>query len=193
MNPGTQTTTNLPTLIDFPYYEVDKKVAATKEALANGATVIYEVSFIADNLFCAVDVLEETDNGYTLIEVKSSSSQKDEHIPDAAVQVHVLRECGLHVTRAEVMHLSKECRFPKLDNLFERTDVTEPVEAFLPEVPAEIDRQLRVLQGPCPEADIGLHCFEPRECPFMGRCWPQERTHIKKLQGVGPKKAAAFL
>ena len=43
----------------------------------------------------AVDVLERTDDGHNLIEVKSSSSQKPEHVWDAAIQAHVLRQNGL--------------------------------------------------------------------------------------------------
>src|SRR5947199_216562 len=40
---------------------------------------------------------------------------------------------------------------------------------------------------------IGLHCFEPRDCPFIGRCWPDAPDHIRNLAGVGPKKTAAYL
>jgi len=47
-----------------------------------------------------------------VIEVKASNSRKPEHLPDAAVQLHVLRRAGLQVERAEVMHLNPECRFP---------------------------------------------------------------------------------
>ncbi len=39
--------------------------------------------------------MERLDDGFRLIEVKASSSQKDEHIPDAAVQKHVAYDLGL--------------------------------------------------------------------------------------------------
>lgn len=71
-------------------------------------------------MFVAVDVLERNGDGFTLIEVKSSSSQKDEHIPDAAIQTHVLRQCGITVQRAEIMHLNKEFRFPDEGDLFQQ-------------------------------------------------------------------------
>jgi len=38
-----------------------------------------------------------------------------------------------------------------------------------------------------------LHCFEPYECPFMNRCWPDTPDHIRHLAGVGPKRTAAYL
>ena len=41
-------------------------------------------TFLADNVFVAVDILERTGNGYSMIEVKSSTQLKDEHLPDAA-------------------------------------------------------------------------------------------------------------
>src|SRR5438309_2175808 len=65
--------------------------------------------------------------------------------------------------------------------------------AFLPQVPDEIARQRDMLAGPLPDVPVGLHCFEPWECPFMGRCWPETPDHIRHLAGVGPKKTAAYL
>src|SRR2546430_5206203 len=50
-----------------------------------------------------------------------------------------------------------------------------------------------MLAGPLPDVPIGLHCFKPRECPFIGRCWPQAPDHIGNLAGVGPKKTVAYL
>jgi predicted RecB family nuclease len=178
-------------LIDLPYRDYDGRIAATQEALAGGAPAIFEASFRANGVFVAVDVLERLNDGSRLIEVKSSSSQKDEHIPDVAIQVNVVGQCGVNVWAAELMHLNKEHRNPDINDLFARTEVTEPVIRFLPEVPDEIDRQIAMLGGPLPEVAIGLHCFEPRECPFFDRCWPQDKDHISKLVGYGPKKTGS--
>jgi len=141
----------------------------------------------------AVDVLERMDGGFRLIEVKSSTSQKDEHIPDAAVQKHVLTECGLGVHACEIMHLNKEYRHPNKGDLFQRTDVTAPVDDYLPKVKPEIDRQVAMLDGPLPDVPIGAHCFDPRECPFFDRCWPDSPKHISKLYNVGPVKTGEYL
>src|SRR6266545_4954607 len=138
-------------------------------------------------------VLQKQGDGYRLTEVKSSTSQKDEHIPDVAVQARVAAACGVKITAAEVLHLNKEFRHPDAGDLFARTDVTGPVAAFLPQVPDEINRQREMLAGPLPDVPIGLHCFEPRECPFIGRCWPAAPDHIRHLAGVGPKRTAAYL
>lgn len=180
-------------LIDLPHHAGAERVAATKKALAEGAPAVFEATFIADNTFVAIDVLEKRGDGYRLTEVKSSTSQKDEHIPDVAVQAQVAAACGVNVTAAEVLHLNKEFRHPDSGDLFARTDVTAQVAAFVGQVPDEIARQRKMLAGPLPDVAIGAHCFEPRDCPFIGRCWPHGADHIGNLAGVGPKKTVAYL
>jgi len=180
-------------LIDLPHHAGAERVAATQKALDAGAPAIFEATFIVDDTFVAIDVLEKQNDGYRLTEVKSSTSQKDEHISDVAIQARVAAACGVKITAAEVLHLNKEFRNPASGDLFARTDVTGPVVAFLPQVPDEIERQREMLAGPLPEVPIGLHCFEPRDCPFIGRCWPETPNHIRHLAGVGPKRTAAYL
>src|SRR6266850_1069664 len=125
----------------------------------------YEASFASDEANVVVDILE----GPVVVEVKATNSLKKEHIPDVAIQVHVLRQAGHAVPRAEVMHLNPKCRFPALDNLFVREDVTDKVELFLPVVPEVIRAQLAVLAGPLPDVPIGEHCTRPHRCPFLKR------------------------
>jgi predicted RecB family nuclease len=177
-------------LIDLPLYQYDNKVTATREALKRDVPAIYEAWFLADETYVGVDILERTSRGYTVIEVKSSSSRKPEHLPDAAVQVHVLRRAGLQVERAEVMHLNPQCRFPDLSNLFIREDVTALVEAALIGVPDELRAQQRMLEGPLPDVPIGEHCTDPYECPFIERCWPRlPDHHVSKLYRIERKRA----
>jgi hypothetical protein len=180
-------------LIDLPHTEVDARLDATQAALENGAPAIFEASFRADDVFVAVDVLERNCDGFHLIEVKSSSSQKDEHIPDAAVQKYVLQQSGIDVRRVEIMHLNREFRHPDHGDLFQRTDVTTPVDEFLHRVPEEIQKQLDVIRGPLPDVSIGPHCLESRDCPFTDRCWPDVPHHISELYNVGGKRVWDYM
>lgn len=174
------------TLIDFPYHQTQKKLEATAAALAAGAPVIYEASFSADRVFVAVDILERLGDGYGLIEVKSSTGAKPEHCPDAAIQVHVLRNAGVDVRRVEIMHLDRACIFPDLGDLFARTDVTREVTDLLPEIPEQVQRQLSMLEGALPEVAIGPHCSTPYECPFVSRCWADlPEHHVNTLYRIG--------
>jgi predicted RecB family nuclease len=159
-------------LIGFRHYEVERKVAATQTALGGDTPAIYEAAFVADDAYAVVDILERTPRGFALIEVKSSTDVKPEHILDVGMQTYLLRRNGIAVERAEVMHLNRECRYPDLSNLFTRRDVTASVEGFLPEVPDKIAAQRAAVAGSLPDVPIGDHCFEPYECPFMKRCWP---------------------
>ena len=180
-------------LIDLPHNKGKERVAMTEKAIADGAPAIFEATFVAHDTFVAIDVLEKVPGGYRITEVKSSSSQKDEHIPDVAIQAYVAAGSDVRVTAAEVMHLNKEFRHPDSGDLFAKTDVTAAVAQYAPNVPDEIERQLAMLAGPLPDVPIGAHCFEPYECPFLERCWPDSPDHIHHLNGVGPKTAGKYL
>src|SRR5216117_828983 len=139
-------------LIDLPHNARAERLAATQAALDAGAPAVFEATFIADDTFVAIDVLEKQGDGYHLTEVKSSTSQKDEHISDVAIQARVAAACGVNITAAAVLHLNKGFRNPDTGDLFARTDVTAPVAAFLPQVPDEIARQremLAISSGTC--------------------------------------------
>ena len=165
----------------------------TREAIASGAPAIFEATFIEDGLYVAVDVLLKDGDGWVVIEVKSSSEQKDEHIPDAAVQAYVVAQAGLTVKRVEIMHLSKGFRHPDTGELFERTDVSAEVAAFLPQVPGLIAEFREAIAGPLPDRKVGVQCWEPRECPFFGRCWPPDRDHIRHLYWTGGKATVSWM
>jgi hypothetical protein len=177
-------------LIDLPFYQHDNMVAATREALQHDVPAIYEAWFLADEVYVGVDILERTPRGYGVIEVKASNSRKPEHLPDAAVQVHVLRRAGLAVERAEVMHLNPQCRYPDLSNLFIREDVTALVEGVLIGVPDELAAQRAMLAGPLPDVAIGDQCTTPHDCPFIERCWPRTSDHpVSSLYRIDRKRA----
>src|SRR5207244_7963387 len=121
-----------------------------------------------------------------------SNSVKPEHIPGVAVQGHVLRQCGVPVERAEVMHLNPECRHPDLSNLFVREDVTAAVEGVLLGVPDEIAAQLRMLGGPLPDVPIGERCTKPYDCPFLDRCWRLPQHHVSTLYRIERRKVLEY-
>ena len=181
-------------LIDQPHQAREARVEATRTALDWGAPAVFEATFISGDTYVAIDVLEQVNGAnHRLIEVKASSRQKEEHIPDVAVQAYIAAACGVQIRDAHVMHLNPAFRHPDAGDLFERTEVTQAVGEYLPNVPDELERQQQMLKGPVPEVPIGRHCFEPHDCPFIERCWPDSRDHIRYLYGVGPKRAGAYL
>jgi hypothetical protein len=167
-------------LVDLPHDDPDRE-AVTRAALEAGAAAVFEATFIHDNVYVAIDVLLRESDGFTLIEVKSTSSVKDAHVADAAVQAWVARESGIDVRRVEIMHLNSAYRHPGPDDLFTRTDITGRVEQLLPQVPGMVAAQFASLSGPLPDVAVGEHCWSVRECPFWDRCWPGDKHHIWTL------------
>jgi hypothetical protein len=179
--------------INLPYDALTERVAATAAAIERRAPAIYEASFWTDDVFASVDILERLPHGHCLIEVKAAASVKDEHLPDAALQTWAARRSGLDVRRVEIMHLNRACAYPDLSDLFIRADVTEAVEALLPQIAEAVESQKRMLAGPLPEVPIGAHCEQPRACPFMARCWPPlPPHHLGTLYRVQARKLAEW-
>jgi len=173
-------------LVDLPHDAFGERVSMTRTLLDQKVPVLYEASFFADDVYAAVDILKREGNGFHLIEVKSSTRVKEEHSPDVAIQLHVLRKSGLEVTRSEVMHLNRACAYPRLDDLFTRQDVTGEAETLQPDLPDLIAGQLHMLAGPLPVVPIGEHCGKPYECPFLSRCWGDiPKYHVSTLYRVG--------
>jgi len=172
-------------LIDLPHTDYEGKIAETQRAIATGAPAIYEASFSAGQVFVAVDILARGPQGWRIIEVKSTTSLKEQHLPDAAIQLHVLRQTGLPVTGVEVMVLNRACTYPDVSDLFTRHDVTAKVDAMQGGIPAEVRSQLSMLAGPLPVVPIGSHCSEPYDCPFSARCRPAlPPHHVSTLYGA---------
>ena len=180
-------------LIDRRRGHFGEAVKRTAEAMEAGADVVFEAAFHADGLNIAADVMLRRADGWHLIEVKSSSECKDEHVYDAAVQSHVLSANGFAPVQMDIMHLNREFRHPDEGELFARTDVSVAVPGAILDIAEEARRQLDMLEGPLPDVKIGAHCFEPRECAFHDRCWPQDDRHISTLYNVGPKKTVAYM
>jgi hypothetical protein len=168
-------------LIDLPHDHPDRG-AATRLALESGAPAVFEATFVEDRVYVAIDVLERNGDGFTLIEVKSSTREKDEHIPDVAIQLWVARQAGLDIRRVQLMHLNSDFRHPDQGDLLVRTDLTAQAEKMQPLIPAMIAEQLEALDGATPPIAVGSHCWMiDRACPFWDRCFPVDEQHVWTL------------
>ncbi len=164
-------------LVTASHRDVEARLAQTQAAIASGAPAVFEASFCVNDVFVAVDVLERTGRGWTLVEVKSTTGVKEQHLPDVAVQLHVVERAGLAVDRVQLMHLNRACRYPDLSNLFVRADVTEGARAAARDVERACAAQFQMLQGALPDVPVGGHCEKPYPCPFWSRCWPEPPAH----------------
>ena len=171
-------------------------LADSREAIADQRVpAIYECAVIANNTLVFPDILERVEDGFVLIGVKSKTSVSEQkHIPDVAIQAHVLRSAGIPIVRCEIMHLNRDCVYPELSNLFTRVDVTELVDARLETIAEEMRLQMIAARLPIlPKVEIGGHCKRPDPCPFIDRCWPEApRDHISTLYKITEKMLAEF-
>ena len=171
-------------------------LADSREAIADESVpAIYEAAILANDALIFPDILERTDGGFVLIEVKSKTSVSElKHVPDVAIQAHVLRAARHRVVRCEIMHLNRDCVYPDLSNLFSRVDITELVEARLTTIAEEMRLEKITARLPIsPNVAIGAHCRRPEPCPFIDRCWPAYPTdHISTLYRVTENMLAEF-
>ncbi|MBN1950921.1 MAG: DUF2779 domain-containing protein [Bacteroidales bacterium] len=147
----------------------------TRDLITQGEKVIYEATFVYDDILVAVDILVKTDNCWQIYEVKSATKVKDINIIDIASQQYVLAGNGLTINRVFLVYLNNQyVRNGNLnvESLFVKEDVSERVDSVLPTIP-ELVAQLKdaIKQSNIPDIDIGPYCSDPYDCDFMGHCW----------------------
>lgn len=166
-------------LVDEPYYEHAQAVETTKTLLTSDPVPpLYEAAFTFEGIRIRVDILQHDDVlGFNLIEVKSSTRLRPEHIADVAIQLYVVEGSGVPVRSAYVMRLNRGAYTRKdshrdLERMFSIRDVTEQARSLVADhIPDDLVRMWESLkQGTEPDIDIGSHCERPYRCPFFGHC-----------------------
>ena len=164
-------------LIEEDHLHHGQAVRSTRAAMDKpGAKAIYEAAFIYQNVRIRVDILQKLENGnWNLIEVKSSTAVKDVHLPDVAVQHHVLRGAGLSIEKAGILHLNNQYVYDghriDLDSLFNFADLTDQLFAQTQRVPSQLDDFKQMLAAESvPLIPPDRHCMNPYPCEFWEHC-----------------------
>ncbi|MCE9616518.1 MAG: DUF2779 domain-containing protein [Lentisphaerae bacterium] len=186
--------------IEVPWdTDLPTTVRKTK-ALLKQRVPLFEASLLGGGVYARADILEPVGRGqWDLIEVKSTGKVKDIHIPDLAAQRYCYEAAGLYIRRCHLMHIDTQYLLrgnPDPNRFFQCEDVTDQVDAMLPEVPRRVREMRKTIgQEACPEVEIGPHCSDPYDCPLTGRCWKavNSRPHsIFTLYRLGAKKTWAL-
>ncbi|MGB5596067.1 MAG: DUF2779 domain-containing protein [Crocosphaera sp.] len=148
----------------------------TKEAIKNNVNCLFEAAFVFNKLLVRCDILKKTEDGiWDLIEIKSSTKVKPEHINDVAIQKYVLVNCLLPINTVNIMHINnQDCFFPNLDNIFIIQNISDVVNQKLLEldIDAKINKFKQIINNPIqPTVSIGRHCNKPDTCSFKSYCW----------------------
>ena len=172
----------------------------TKKAIASGATVLLQPTFMTNAISCRSDILVKNDDGtWDIYEVKSSTDVKEEHIIDVAFQRICIEEAGVHVSRTFLVHVNNQyVRHGEIDpqQLFTKVDITHEVANAMPLAKKEIPRALAVLDwNKIPGVLHVASCNNPAECKFLA-CYFSELKddHIYSIAAsLSKDKLTAFL
>jgi len=165
---------------------------------------IFEAGFAAGGALAFADIMLPIQRGGTrawrMVEVKSSTSVKDYHRDDVAIQARVAMQAGVSLAAITLSHVDSSWTYlgdGDYRGLLVEEDLTE--EAF--GRGAAVDEWISEAQAVArkrtePDIRTGPHCNDPFECPFLAHCQGQEpqATHpIGWLPGGRTKALKALI
>ena len=151
---------------------------------------IFEATFQHHGVLVRVDALLPDGDAWRIVEVKASTSVKDEHVFDCAAQRWVFEGLGHKLTGISLAHVDNTFIYEgdgDFDGLLTESDETASTAKLLSAVPEWIASAREAAGSPEPEVDVGAHCFKPYACPFVSHCWPAEVDF--PVQGLGGANA----
>src|SRR5690348_361363 len=163
-------------LIAADHLHVHEAMADTAAQLARPeaeAPMLFEPAFLHEGVRVRVDAFQRHGDRDTLIEVKSTTSVKQEHLWDCAIQTWVARGAGRNVTRIMLGHVDNRFVYrteEDFQGLLKLVDITTEVEDLLPQIPGIVEELKRVTADAMPAITTGGQCFDPYECPFLAHC-----------------------
>jgi hypothetical protein len=176
-------------IVPFDGLTKEEQLAKTLEEIDRGTKAIYEATFSFDDVFVKADIIVRNRGYWDLYEVKSSTSVKEHHWDDVAVQYYVLSGCGLRINKAFLVHINNSyVRQGDIvpEELFVLQDITGIVREKQASIPEELAGMRAMLRGKEPKIDIGPHCSDPYDCDFMDHCWRHVPEYsVFSLRGRG--------
>lgn len=169
------------TLIDPQGEGFDAAFARTQDLLKSNQP-IFEAGFRAEGALAFADVMLPAKQGgkrtWRMVEVKSSTSVKDYHRDDAAVQALLARSCGVPLSAIALAHIDSSWVYPGHDDyggLLLENDLTNEAFGRGDEVRGWIaEAQQIAAKRKEPRMNTGAHCSAPYECGFHAYCQGQE-------------------
>ncbi len=175
-----------------------KTMLADTKRLIDGGTdfPIFEATFRHEGVLIRADVLIPDADGWRVIEVKASTSVKDYHVLDCAIQDWVLRNSGINVKSISLAHINNQFVYQgdgNYDGLLLENDLTDEVREMERDVLELVAKARDAVTGPMPLINVGAQCSKPYECQFMSYCWPMDAEYPVTGLGGGKAKLAAWV
>lgn len=187
-------------LIDPQAEGFEAAFARTQDLLKSNQPV-FEAGFRADGALAFADVMLPVKQGgkrtWRMVEVKSSTSVKDYHRDDTAVQAFLARTCGVPLSAIALAHIDSAWVYPGADDydgLLLENDLTDEAFGRSDEVRRWIaEAQQIAAKKKVPVINTGSQCTDPYECGFLAYCQglePQAEQPVSWLPRIGKKLAA---
>ena len=190
-------------LIDVETEGFDGAFARTAKLLAASDKPIFEAALQADGVLALADVmLPKLQNGervWKMVEVKSSTSVKDYHRDDIAIQAFVARSAGVKLKSSAVAHIDNSWVYrgdEDYGGLLTENDLTAEAFGRSEEVKGWITEAQSIVELPAePEIAVGSHCYSPFACGFCDYCYrdtPQPEYPLDWLPRLSATKREQF-
>jgi len=172
------------TLIDIAALGFEEAFAQSAELLSKGEGPVFEAGVKAEGALAFSDVMLPAWNdgvlSWEMIEVKSSTSVKDYHYDDIALQGYVAEAAGIKLTSISLAHLDNQFVYPgggDYHGLFHREDFTDATKSRRTEVAEWLtEAQSVAALNEAPDICTGAQCHEPFTCPFWATCHGEEEA-----------------
>lgn len=165
---------------------------------------IFEACFRVPGALAIADVLlpvpRRRKRSWRMVEVKSSTSVKDEHRADLAIQAFVARATGAPLTQASLAHVDSQWVYPGDEDyrgLLIEEDLTDEVFGCSDQVRDWIKEAHRIVALKRePPIATGPQCHTPYPCGFLDYCKsqePQTQHPVEWLPGKLNRELAAYI
>jgi len=168
-------------LID-PQVEGFEAAFSRSLTLLNNAQPIFEAGFRAEGALAFADVMLPIKKGrnraWRMVEVKSSTSVKNYHHDDAAVQSFIAKAAGVSLVGIALAYINNQWVYPgdhDYQGLLVEQDLTNEAFGRGDEVFSWIAEAQRISRKrTSPKIGTGKHCSDPFDCGFLNYCQSQE-------------------
>ena len=168
---------------------------ARTQALLTANRPIFEAGFCAEGGMAFADImLPNADGSWRMVEVKSSTSVKDYHKDDIAIQSYIAKNAGVNLSNVALAHIDSNWIYQgnhDYRGLLVERDLTALADEKATEVKQWIaGAQSTIALDSEPQIDAGVHCFSPYDCGFYNYCTqgaPQAEFPINWLPRASQK------
>lgn len=171
------------------------------QALLQSAQPIFEAGFKAGGAFAFADVMLPARKGgqrvWRMVEVKSSTSVKEYHRDDAAIQAFVAKTAGTALSGISLAHIDSTWIYPgngDYQGLLVESELTDEAFERGDEVRAWINQAQKVIaKRKAPSISTGKQCEQPYECGFFAHCQSQEPQVEHPIQWLPGRQSNALV